>query len=100
MEPFYLEVDDFDIDWLTDGPAAGRTRVRGGTRRTRSRWTLPEEKYDLKVNHPLSIGDTEVFLIGHGYAPVITVKDGNGDEVYSGPTIFLPPTRRSSPSAW
>ena len=29
----------------------------------------PEKSYDPKVNHPLSIGDTDVFLIGHGYAP-------------------------------
>jgi cytochrome c biogenesis protein len=50
----------------------------------------PEKTYDLKVNHPLTIGDSEVFLIGHGYAPVITVRDGNGDVAYSGPTIFLP----------
>ena len=31
-----------------------------------------------------------MFLIGHGYAPVVTIKDGNGDVAYSGPTIFLP----------
>ena len=29
-------------------------------------------------------------LIGHGYAPVVTVKDGNGDVAYSGPVVFLP----------
>ena len=50
----------------------------------------PEQSYDLRVNHPLTIGDTELFLIGHGYAPVVTVRDGNGDVAYSGPTIFLP----------
>jgi cytochrome c biogenesis protein len=49
-----------------------------------------DKTYDLKVNHPLSIGGTDVFLIGHGYAPVITVRDGKGQVVYSGPTIFLP----------
>jgi cytochrome c biogenesis protein len=48
------------------------------------------ERYALRVNHPLSIGGTDVFLIGHGYAPVITVRDGNGDTAYSGPTVFLP----------
>ena len=31
-----------------------------------------------------------MFLIGHGYAPVITIRDGNGDVAYSGPTVFLP----------
>ena len=31
-----------------------------------------------------------VFLVGHGYAPKITVEDGNGEVAYSGPVIFLP----------
>ena len=48
------------------------------------------QQYDLRVNHPLSIGDTDVFLIGHGYAPVITVRDGEGNIAYTGPTVFLP----------
>ena len=29
-------------------------------------------------------------LIGHGYAPVVTVRDGNGDVAFSGPVPFLP----------
>ena len=48
------------------------------------------QEYDLRVNHPLSIGGTDVFLIGHGYAPVITVRDGEGNIAQSGPTVFLP----------
>lgn len=90
MEPFYLQVDDFDIEWLTEGPAAGQ--ARGFTAHTTYQESpdAAEEEYDLKVNHPLSIGSTDVFLIGHGYAPVITVRDGNGDIAISGPTPFLP----------
>ena len=33
---------------------------------------------------------TDIFLIGNGYAPEITVRDGHGKVVYSGPTVFLP----------
>ena len=90
MEPFFLKVDDFDVDFLTEGPAAGQARRFEAHTTYQESLDSPEEKYDLKVNHPLTIGNTEVFLIGHGYAPVITVKDGDGNEVYSGPTIFLP----------
>ena len=88
--PFTFDIDDFDIEWLTSGPARGQARsfVSHLTYRE-SRDDEPQE-YDLKVNHPLDIGGTEVFLIGHGYAPVITIRDGNGDVAYSGPTIFLP----------
>ena len=42
------------------------------------------------MNHPLTIGGTQIFLIGHGYAPVITVRDSAGHELYDGPTVFLP----------
>ncbi|RYE79775.1 MAG: cytochrome c biogenesis protein ResB, partial [Myxococcales bacterium] len=44
----------------------------------------------IRVNHPLNIDGTDVYLIGHGYAPHITVRDSSGEVAYSGPTIFLP----------
>ncbi|MFC4783114.1 cytochrome c biogenesis protein ResB [Nocardioides sp. MAHUQ-72] len=90
MEPFSFDVNDFSVDWLTSGPRKGMAREFDASLTYRETPDSPEKKYDLKVNHPLTIGDSEVFLIGHGYAPVITVRDGKGDVVYSGPTIFLP----------
>ncbi len=90
MEPFSFSVTDFDVDWITDGPRAGMARKFVAHLDYE---TAPGEKtkdYDLRVNHPLTIGGTEIFLIGHGYAPVITVRDGNGDIALSGPTVFLP----------
>ena len=88
LDPFTMTVDDFDVTWLTKGSSAGTARefvadvsydLDGETR-----------TYPLRVNHPLTIGDTDVFLVGHGYAPVITVRDGEGNVAYSGPTVFLP----------
>ncbi|WP_239456293.1 cytochrome c biogenesis protein ResB [Nocardioides solisilvae] len=90
MEPFAFDVTDFDIEWLTDGPAAGQARKFVSHLTYTEEPGGPEREYDLRVNHPLTIGDTDVFLIGHGYAPVITVRDGNGDVAWTGPTIFLP----------
>jgi cytochrome c biogenesis protein len=90
MEPFSFDIEDFSVDWLTSGPRAGMARAFDAQLSYRESPSSPEKSYDLKVNHPLTVGDTEVFLIGHGYAPVITVRDGNGDVVYSGPTVFLP----------
>ena len=37
-----------------------------------------------------TLDGVNVFLVGHGYAPVVTVKDGNGDVAYQGPVVFLP----------
>jgi cytochrome c biogenesis protein len=90
LDPFSFTIDDFDVDWLTDGPRAGMARGFESHLSYRESPDADEKEYDLKVNHPLTIGDTDVFLIGHGYAPVITVKDGNGDVVYNDPTVFLP----------
>jgi len=90
MEPFTFDVEDFDITWLTSGPSKGQARKFVSHLTYRESPDAPEQSYDLRVNHPLSIGETEVFLIGHGYAPVITVRDGEGNVAYSGPTIFLP----------
>ncbi|MBB3042801.1 cytochrome c biogenesis protein ResB [Nocardioides soli] len=90
MEPFSFKIDDFDVDWLTTGPRAGLARGFESHVTYQTSPDAPEKSYNLRVNHPLSIGDTDIFLIGHGYAPVITIRDGNGDVVTDGPTIFLP----------
>ena len=89
LDEFDFTVDDFEVEWLEEGSGAGTARgfVAGLSYREGDG---PEESYDLKVNHPLSIGDTDVFLIGHGYAPVITIRDGEGNIARTGPTVFLP----------
>jgi cytochrome c biogenesis protein len=96
MEPFCFTVNHFHVQWLTSGPRQGLARgfqapitYRTSCRGDRSTWSAPHD-YDLRVNHPLTIGGTQIFLIGHGYAPVITVRDGQGNKIYNGPTPFLP----------
>jgi cytochrome c biogenesis protein len=44
----------------------------------------------LKVNSPLTFGNTRVYLQANGYSPVVTVRDRNGDVVFQGPVPFLP----------
>ena len=90
MEPFAFDIDDFDVTWLREGRSAGQARKFVSHLTYTEKPGAEPKEYDLRVNHPLTIGGTDVFLIGHGYAPVITVRDGNGDVAYSGPTVFLP----------
>ena len=90
MEDFSFTIDDFDVEWIERGRGQGLARKFVSTLTYRESPSAPERSYDLRVNLPLSIGGTRVFLIGHGYAPVITIRDGNGDVAYSGPTVFLP----------
>ncbi|MDN5745842.1 MAG: cytochrome c biogenesis protein ResB, partial [Nocardioidaceae bacterium] len=73
MEKFRFTVDKFAVSWLKKGPRVGQAReFRAGLKYRVG--DGPEKSYDLRVNHPLAVGGTEVFLIGHGYAPVITVR--------------------------
>lgn len=90
MEPFSFSIEDFEVDWVTEGRNIGMSRKYVSDIRYRTAPGEPEERYDLRVNHPLGIGGSDVFLIGHGYAPEITVRDGSGKVVSTGPTVFLP----------
>ncbi|GAA1954677.1 cytochrome c biogenesis protein ResB [Nocardioides panacihumi] len=91
MDPFTFHIDDFKVSWLNSGPRQGMAKgFQSELTYCQKTDCSDEKKYDLRVNHPLKIGSTEVFLIGHGYAPVITVRDGQGNVSYSGPTVFLP----------
>ncbi len=46
-------------------------------------------KQTIKVNSPLEIGGNQVYLLGNGYAPHITVRDPTGSVVFSEPVIYL-----------
>ena len=87
--PVHLHRRHFDVEWLTSGRGRDGARLRGRAPLPRDAGR-PEKSYDLRVNHPLTIGGTELFLIGHGYAPVVTVRDGEGNVAASGPVVFLP----------
>lgn len=48
------------------------------------------EKRTIKVNSPLTFGSTRVYLQANGYAPIVTVRDSQGDVAFQGPVTFLP----------
>ena len=43
-----------------------------------------------KVNEPLRVHGTDVYLLGNGYAPTITVRDPDGEVVFTDSVPFLP----------
>ena len=48
------------------------------------------EKKVIKVNRPLTIGSTRIYLQANGYSPVVTVRDSKGNVAFQGPVPFLP----------
>ncbi|MFF9197464.1 cytochrome c biogenesis protein ResB [Streptomyces sp. NPDC014779] len=89
LPPFSFTLDKFTGTYEKDGPQRGTPRTfeadvtysePGGT----------PKKTAIRVNEPLKVGGSKVYLIAHGYAPVVTVRDGRGKLVYQGAVPLLP----------
>lgn len=89
LVPFTLRLDSFDATYETENIgafgqpidfAANVTTTEDGT----------EQQSVVKVNDPLRIGGSDVYLLGNGYAPTITVKDPDGKTVFTDSVPFLP----------
>jgi cytochrome c biogenesis protein len=90
LAPFSFTVDDFHVTWKREGSGAGTPLTFDAELSVKDDVGAPARPYDLRVNHPLVVDGTSVYLVGHGYAPRVTVRDGNGDVAFSGPVVFLP----------
>ncbi|MEU8568599.1 cytochrome c biogenesis protein ResB [Streptomyces pathocidini] len=90
LAPFGFSLKDFQATYERTGPQKGTPRT---FRATVSYWEGADGKErtkDIEVNKPLEVAGSKVYLLGHGYAPVVTVRDGQGDLAYQGPVAFLP----------
>ncbi|MFB8029083.1 cytochrome c biogenesis protein ResB [Streptomyces sp. NPDC056465] len=90
LAPFSFDLEDFVGTYERNGPQ------RGTPRTYEARVTYSEgadgkpKKKVIEVNKPLVVDGTKVYLNAHGYAPVISVKDGRGKEVYRSAVPLLP----------
>lgn len=91
VPPFTLRIDDFTAEFEQEVTGRGQF---GMPRDFTAYVTATEEgvsqEATIKVNQPLELDGASVFLLGNGYAPVITVRDSVGEVLYSGATTFLP----------
>ncbi len=85
LSPFQIKVDGFEAEYnpKTNAPedytAWVTVRDSGKT-----------SKKVMKVNSPLTFGNTRVYLQANGYSPVVTVRDSVQNVVFQGPVPFLP----------
>ncbi|MFJ5922188.1 cytochrome c biogenesis protein ResB [Kitasatospora sp. NPDC092948] len=91
LDAFGFKLDGFTARYQESGPQVGTARQFTANVRY---WVGDDatklKKSTIEVNHPLEIGGSKVYLIGHGYAPVVTVRNAKNEIVFSGPTPFLP----------
>ena len=91
LDPFTVTLDKFDVRFDRESTKQfGQPIDFRAALTTRDGLQAPPREQIMKVNEPVYFGETGMFLVGNGYAPVITVKDGNGNTAFSGPVVSIP----------
>ncbi|NDD78613.1 MAG: cytochrome c biogenesis protein ResB, partial [Actinobacteria bacterium] len=87
LTPFSITVKDFkaQYDSVTNSPIDYTLTVS-----TANPAGSKEQLKIIKVNQPLTYGNTKIYLQANGYSPIVIVKNKQGKVVFEGPTPFLP----------
>ncbi|MFJ9747942.1 cytochrome c biogenesis protein ResB [Streptomyces chartreusis] len=90
LDPFSFNLKNFTGTYEASGPNKGTPRIYKADLSYSVGADGKDKKTTIKVNEPLEIGDSKVYLVSHGYAPVITIRDGKGNIVYRDAVPLLP----------
>lgn len=90
LVPFNITLTDLAVTYEDTGIKAGTALDYAATISYRETPDSPLEKRTIGVNDPLNIGNSSMFLVGHGYAPRFEVRDAKGNLVFDDAVIFLP----------
>lgn len=89
FSPYSMRLDSFDVTYQPFGePGSGQAGNFSANVTVQE--DGEEREGSVKVNEPLAVADDDVFLLGNGYAPTVTVRDPEGDVVFTNSTPFLP----------
>lgn len=91
LAPYSLTLDDFDATFDRESTTHyGQPLDFTASMTVKESPDAAEHSETLKVNSPLTIGGSRVYLVGNGYAPVVTVRDGEGNIALQGPVVSIP----------
>ncbi|MDQ0689690.1 cytochrome c biogenesis protein ResB [Arthrobacter sp. W4I7] len=88
LQPYSLQLDKFDITFDRESEGKfGQPIDFSAAVTTKENPDAPAQKEILKVNDPITLGGTSIYLTGNGYAPVVTIRDGEGNVAMQGPVV-------------
>ncbi|MBM3688861.1 MAG: cytochrome c biogenesis protein ResB [Actinobacteria bacterium] len=90
LPPFSFTLDDFRVDFERSAAQRGAPRMFEADLSVRPEPGAPTEAVMVRVNEPFSVDGAKVFLVGHGYAPVLELRDALGRVVHQDGVVFLP----------
>lgn len=89
LDPYTLTLDDFKVKYETLSLDAYGQPLDYNAAVTVTHRGEKAQKQDVRVNTPLRTAGTDIYLLGNGYAPKITVKDPEGKVVFTDSIPFL-----------
>jgi cytochrome c biogenesis protein len=88
LQPYSLQLDKFNITFDRESRGKfGQPIDFAATVTTKENPDAPPKQEILKVNDPVTLGGTSIYLTGNGYAPVVTIRDGAGNVAMQGPVV-------------
>ncbi|MHA3724805.1 cytochrome c biogenesis protein ResB [Leucobacter sp. HY1910] len=93
LEPFTLQLKSLQVDYMT--PEDGNVDALGQVKDYIASMKLTdpdgtESEEVIRVNHPLRVHGSPIYLIANGYAPTLTIRNAEGETVYSESMPFIP----------
>lgn len=91
LPPFTVTLDSMEATFeeQAGGAQFGAPRSFSAKVTTTEAPGSPAQHEEISPNHPITLDGTDVYLLGNGYAPVVTVRDAAGAVVYQEATPFL-----------
>lgn len=93
LQPFWMKLNRFEVTW--DATVNGVTQPKDFRAYVTAKDSPDAESRDVvvEVNEPITMNGVSMFLVGHGYAVHLRVKDAQGDVIFDDATVFLPRDR-------
>ncbi|GEC04767.1 cytochrome c biosynthesis protein [Streptomyces spinoverrucosus] len=91
LDPFSFTLNDFHGTYEATGPNRGTARTFQANVTYSVGAYGKDRNATIKVNEPLEIGGSKVYLVSHGYAPIVTVRDAEGNVVMNKQAVPLLP---------
>ncbi|MET3983925.1 cytochrome c biogenesis protein ResB [Streptomyces sp. PvR034] len=90
LPPFSFTLDKFDAEYEKSGPQKGTPReFKAYVTYSKGAHGTPT-KTEIEVNKPLDVEGSKVYLLGHGYAPILSVTDPSGKVIFKDAVPMLP----------
>ncbi|WP_078987755.1 MULTISPECIES: cytochrome c biogenesis protein ResB [unclassified Streptomyces] len=90
LAPFSFTLDKFDATYEESGPQKGTARDFKAYVTFSDGADGAPQKREIQVNKPMEVDGSKVYLLGHGYAPIVSVTDPTGKVVFKDAVPMLP----------